>query len=145
MKIVDVVLRERKKEIPAGLVGTIVETHKNGEAFEVEFHWDNETHVLTLDSEDIHPKVDMFAVRMTTDKDGSNVLVNTGFTPKGFDEPLEVWIDIWEDGGETQMNWNKYIFYLDNPEDVAISNFQSSCLNFDDATEVAIEFFDNQK
>lgn len=56
---------------------------------------------------------------------------------------IEVWVDILEQDGEYIAEWNKYIFYLDNPQDVKIREFQENCDNFIEATEIAIDYYIN--
>lgn len=56
---------------------------------------------------------------------------------------LQVWVDVWEDDGELMADWNKYIFHLNNKEDVKIKKFQEDNGNFDEATSVAISFYEN--
>ena len=70
------------------------------------------------------------------DETGS-VLIDT---KKGFN----VWVDVWKDGDELIVDWNKYIFHLNCDEDVKIKNFQENCDNFIEATEEAIEFYERQ-
>lgn len=53
---------------------------------------------------------------------------------------IKVWIDVYEQDGELTADWNKYIFYLDNPQDVKIKEFQENCSNFMEATEIAIDY-----
>lgn len=67
------------------------------------------------------------------DETGS-VLIDT---KKGFN----VWVDVWEDGDELTSDWNKYIFHLDNEDDVKIKTFQEDCNNFIEASEKAIDFY----
>jgi len=61
---------------------------------------------------------------------------------------IETWVDVWHDGIELIADWNQYIFFLNNPKDVQIKEFQEDCDNFDKATSKAIEYyqihFDNQ-
>lgn len=68
------------------------------------------------------------------DKTGS-VLIDT---KKGFN----VWVDVWKDEDELMVDWNKYIFHLDNEDDVKIRTFQEDCNNFIEASEVAIDFYE---
>lgn len=70
------------------------------------------------------------------DKTGS-VLIDT---KKGFN----VWVDVTETDGELTAEWNKYIFYLDNEEDIKIRAFQEDDGNFIEATEEAIDFYERQ-
>lgn len=60
-------------------------------------------------------------------------------TKKGF----KVWVDIHNRGKELIIEWNKYIFFLDNPQDIKIKKFQENCDNFDIASSLAIEFYEN--
>ena len=54
---------------------------------------------------------------------------------------IEVWVDVYEQDGELTADWNKYIFYLDDPQDVKIREFQENCDNFIEATEIAIDHY----
>ena len=56
---------------------------------------------------------------------------------------IKVWVDVWEQDGELIAEWNKYIFYLDNPQDVQIREFQDNCDNFDEATSIAITYYES--
>ena len=58
---------------------------------------------------------------------------------------IEVWVDVLVENGEYMAEWNKYIFYLDNPQDVKIREFQENCDNFIEATEIAIDYYINNK
>ena len=60
-------------------------------------------------------------------------------TKKGFN----VWVDVWKDGTDLLADWNKYIFYLDCPLDIKIKEFQDDICNFDLATSLAIEYYEN--
>ena len=60
-------------------------------------------------------------------------------------EDIKVWVDVWQDDqGEINADWNKYIFHLDCEEDVKISKFQECCSNFDEATSVAISYYEEK-
>ena len=67
----------------------------------------------------------------------NSVLIDT---EKGFN----VWVDVTETGGVLTADWNKYIFFLDNEEDVKIKAFQEDCNNFIEATEEALDFYEKQ-
>lgn len=60
-------------------------------------------------------------------------------TQKGF----FVWVDVWNESGDLVADWNKYIFSLNNSLDLEIKNFQDDIDNFDLATSLAIEYFEN--
>ncbi len=70
------------------------------------------------------------------DKTGS-VLIDTN---KGFN----VWVDVWKDADGLTADWNKYIFHLNNENDINIKAFQEDCSNFIEATEVAIDFYERK-
>ncbi len=58
---------------------------------------------------------------------------------------LKVWVDVVEDSsGELVADWNKYIFYTDNEEDMEIKSFQEDCDNFDEATSLAISYYEKK-
>jgi len=69
------------------------------------------------------------------DKNGS-VLIDT---KKGF----SLWMDVWNNGYETQCDWNKYIFFENNSLDMEIKAFQEDVNNFDTCTSLAIEYYEN--
>ena len=69
------------------------------------------------------------------DSTGS-VLINTG---KGFN----VWMDVWNEDGETVTDWNKYIFFTNNSIDLEIKEFQENVNNFELCSSLAIEFINN--
>jgi hypothetical protein len=58
-------------------------------------------------------------------------------TKKGFN----VWVDVWYEDGELFADWNKYIFYSDDEDDVKQKEFQEDSNNFMEATEEAIDFY----
>lgn len=58
-------------------------------------------------------------------------------TKKGFN----VWVDVWYKDDEIFADWNKYIFYLDDEDDVKQKEFQEDSNNFMEATEEAIDFY----
>tara|TARA_R110001606_G_scaffold35605_1_gene103264 strand:+ start:676 stop:912 length:237 start_codon:yes stop_codon:yes gene_type:complete len=62
-------------------------------------------------------------------------------TEKGF----KLWVDVWQDGTELLADWNKYIFNLDCPLDVKIRGFQNDNDNFDLATSLAVEYYENNR
>lgn len=57
---------------------------------------------------------------------------------------INVWVDVWLEDGEITADWNKYIFYLDNEEDVKIKKFQEDISNFEEATSIAISFIESK-
>jgi hypothetical protein len=59
-------------------------------------------------------------------------------TKKGFN----VWVDVWVENGEILADWNQYIFYTNCEKDMEIKKFQEVCENFDEATSVAILFYE---
>lgn len=67
------------------------------------------------------------------DSSGS-VLIDTG--------KLKIWVDVWEENNELTADWNKYIFFLNNQDDLDIREFQSDANNFMEATELAIDFYE---
>lgn len=67
--------------------------------------------------------------------DTGSVLIQAG--------KLKVWVDVTDDGsGELVADWNKYIFCKDNEEDMEIKRFQEDCDNFDEATSLAISYYE---
>lgn len=56
---------------------------------------------------------------------------------------LKVWVDVWENKeGEVCADWNKYIFFEDDPEDMKIKEFQEDNWSFDLATSEAISYYE---
>lgn len=66
---------------------------------------------------------------------------------------LKIWFDVWEDRTyedpyeepEITGDWNKYIFKLDNVEDLKIKEFQNNSENFSECLELAINEFEKHK
>lgn len=67
--------------------------------------------------------------------DTGSVLVQSG--------DIKVWVDVWKDSsGETVADWNKFIFFENDREDMRIKKFQEDNWNFDQATSVAISYYE---
>tara|TARA_R110001599_G_scaffold66248_3_gene187237 strand:+ start:2017 stop:2547 length:531 start_codon:yes stop_codon:yes gene_type:complete len=63
---------------------------------------------------------------------------------------LKIWFDVWEDRTYEEVyeepeitgDWNKYIFMLDNSEDLKIKEFQNNSENFNECLDLAIQEFE---
>lgn len=55
------------------------------------------------------------------------------------DGSIKAWVDVVVDDGEIYYDWNKYIFFLNRERDRALSNWQDKTINFENATNLAIE------
>jgi hypothetical protein len=67
---------------------------------------------------------------------------------------LEIWFDVWEDRTyeetafeevEITGDWNKYIFNLQNNDDLEIRKFQQDSNNFMECLELATESYYNHQ
>ena len=58
---------------------------------------------------------------------------------------IQVWVDVWKEGEEFFADWNQYIFFLTDKNDIKVKLFQENCNNFDEATSLAIEFYKKNK
>ena len=56
---------------------------------------------------------------------------------------LNVWMDFDAPGGEFSVDWNKYIFHLEDPTDLKIKDFQESPENFDICSSIVYEYWCN--
>jgi hypothetical protein len=57
---------------------------------------------------------------------------------------IEVWVDVWYDSVDGYVaEWNKYIFYTNCEKDMQIKDFQESSDNFEEASDIAIEYYIN--
>ena len=66
--------------------------------------------------------------------DTGSVLVSNG--------EFELWVDVWEDSsGELVADWNKFVFFLRNSQDVKEREFMADSHHFDVFTSVAIEYY----
>jgi hypothetical protein len=54
------------------------------------------------------------------------------------DNQVEVWVDVWVSDGDVNVEWNKYIFFDNDPRDVAIRSWQDDFENFEEASSLAI-------
>ena len=52
---------------------------------------------------------------------------------------IKAWVDVWIEKEDVICDWNKYIFFLDEEEDVALKEWQENLENFADATNLATE------
>ena len=54
---------------------------------------------------------------------------------------LKIWFDVWQDRTHEEVtgDWNKYIFRLDNSEDLKIKEFQNNSENFNECLDLAID------
>lgn len=68
-------------------------------------------------------------------KTKDSVLIDT---EKGFN----VWVDVWKQDGEWVADWNKYIFFVDNDEDLKIRDFQQQIGSYEECASLAINMFD---
>jgi len=55
---------------------------------------------------------------------------------------VELWIDVSIEDNDVIADWNKYIFYLNNSEDVRIKAIQENSWNFELFTSVAIDYLE---
>ena len=55
---------------------------------------------------------------------------------------MKLWIDVSVYKGEIQADWNKYIFFTTDENDMLIKKFQEDCDNFDTFTSEAINFLE---
>ncbi len=66
---------------------------------------------------------------------------------------LKIWFDVWEDRTYEEVyeepeitgDWNKYIFKLDNSEDLKIKEFQNNSENFSECLDLAIDEYEKHK
>ena len=55
-----------------------------------------------------------------------------------------LWMDVWlSKDGEVMCDWNKYIFHLDDDDDVEDMRLQGDCDVFDAFSSAAIEYFES--
>lgn len=55
------------------------------------------------------------------------------------------WIDIFEDEKDIYSDWNQYIFFLDDSDDIKRKKFQENCDNFIMCSEIAIDYYLSNK
>lgn len=55
-----------------------------------------------------------------------------------------LWMDVWTSkDGEIQCDWNKYIFFKNNSNDMEEMRIQGDCEVFDSFSSVAVECFES--
>lgn len=66
--------------------------------------------------------------------DGYSVLI------KDIKNDISLWVDVYANGSDNELttDWNKYIFHLDDPDDVAIKKYQEE--NWDEPHEKAVDY-----
>ncbi len=58
---------------------------------------------------------------------------------------MNVWIDVWEEDDDIRVEWNQYIFFLNNSIDLEIKAFQENIDNAREAFELATEYYIQHK
>jgi hypothetical protein len=58
---------------------------------------------------------------------------------------MNVWIDVWEEDDDIRVEWNQYIFFLDNPIDLEIKAFQENNDNAMEAFGLATDYYIQHK
>ena len=58
---------------------------------------------------------------------------------------MNIWLDVWEEDDEIRVEWNKYIFFLDNPIDLEIKAFQENIDNAIEAFGLATDYYIQHK
>ena len=75
----------------------------------------------------------MQVIKHSQDKSGISFCINKG--------KLNVWFDLWLDKDkEIQGDWNKYIFYSNDKEDLKIQRFQNKSENFEKCFSLAEQY-----
>ena len=57
------------------------------------------------------------------------------------DKGMNIWVDVWMQNGELTSDWNKYIFFLNNPDDVKLQEYQNNADNFIECTGLAVQAY----
>lgn len=57
---------------------------------------------------------------------------------------FKAWMDVWIVNGDVRVDWNKYIFYLDNPADVLQRELQDNCNVFDLCCSAALDYLETK-
>ena len=63
---------------------------------------------------------------------------DSGFSVRIQSGDIKVWVDVGIIDHDVRADWNMYIFHLNNPDDVAIKEFQEDSENFCEATSLAV-------
>lgn len=56
-----------------------------------------------------------------------------------FGAGMVLWFDTWEENGEIMGDWNQYIYFLDDADDVKKKAFQEDPANFQTAMDLVSE------
>lgn len=54
-----------------------------------------------------------------------------------------LWMDVWIEDGEILCDWNKYIFFTNDSNDMEEMRIQSDCETFESFSSAAIEYFES--
>ena len=52
------------------------------------------------------------------------------------DGNIEAWVDIWIENEDVICDWNKYIFLMTDPKEVALKKWQDNLDHFEDAVSL---------
>lgn len=78
----------------------------------------------------------MKIIRYERDEDGICVLTQDG--------DIQTWMDVWIENDDIICDWNKYIFFSDDPDDVKIQEYQKDVDNFEEVSSEVILFLENK-
>jgi hypothetical protein len=77
-------------------------------------------------------------VKHEQDADGFSVLV------KDESANLDLWVDIWYEGGDWSCDWNRYIFILTDGDDMGVKAYQEDLDNFDSVSSCAFSYLEDR-
>jgi len=58
---------------------------------------------------------------------------------------MNIWVDVWEEDDDIRVEWNQYIFFLDDPIDLEIKEFQENIDNAIEAFGLATDYYIQHK
>jgi hypothetical protein len=62
----------------------------------------------------------------------------------GTDKGFNVWVDVDVYKGDVRVDWNQYIFHLDNKEEAMRMEFQDNADNFMECSSLALSYLEDK-
>lgn len=60
-------------------------------------------------------------------------------------EKIQTWMDVWIEDDDLMTDWNKYIFFTEDKNDMKEKEYQETDGNFENVNDVVLEFLNNKK
>lgn len=60
-------------------------------------------------------------------------------------ENIQTWMDVWVEDDDLMTDWNKYIFFTEDENDMKEKKYHETDGNFEEVNDIVLEFLNNKK